>query len=858
MTPNPSLERLLDEGRNELDRGNYTAALATFHKAAALEPQNPQVLYGLGLACDRLEQYQDAVEYLNQALEIQPNYILALARRGLAYKELKQTPQAEADFERVIAIAPQDADDWYARGIALGNLGRYEDEIASYDQALTIQPNDQNSWYCRGIALKCLGLWREALISWEKVLEINPNDPQALNWYGNALDMLDRFEEAITIYDKAIEIQPNHEHAWYNRGNVLNKLGRYSEAIASYDKALRLTDYQDWQAWYGRGAGVFYSQDYKAAVKTWDDGIKALKPQTPDYQQGCGELYREKAYYLYEYAKEESNPFPDWFAAKFNYEQALNFLTFDKFPQRHMQVLQELLQVCTALGDTQTFNKRQEEATQRLEQLLVECEFQGQKISLARQFAALNQLRVDIHIQSTNKQEHIEALELAERRKNTCLAWLQSGWDYQPPNFNYQDMQKLLNSKTAAVYWHISPNAITTFIIKHNQPPLVLSPQISSEKRNTLPFNNRLQENTTALGYLNQLNRFQNWMQEWKQTYQDYCQGNYNNGTKETSPWRENMEYMLLNRLRDILEINRIRDNLKDIDQLILIPHRELHLLPLDYLFPGRFNITYLPSFQIGLKLIAQPSYFPLEDNSKNIVNVANSELPFDNIESVAISSLYPECRQLELPPVTQKALITALQENKGLFHFTGHGDHIPEEPLKSYLMLTKVDKLTFEDIVKKLDLTNYELICLSACETGITSQHSLTDEYIGLVSGFLAKGAQYVVNSLWTVDERSTAILMIKFYELLKQNQTPATALKQAKEWLCKLTYESLVDWYRELVQKLNEPQCREYLKTEIQMIENNLEKMALTEPVYAHPYYWAGFILTGKPATIPTTTRG
>jgi Flp pilus assembly protein TadD len=54
MTPNPSLERLLGEGGNELDRGNYTAALATFHEAAALEPQNPQVLYRLGLACYRL------------------------------------------------------------------------------------------------------------------------------------------------------------------------------------------------------------------------------------------------------------------------------------------------------------------------------------------------------------------------------------------------------------------------------------------------------------------------------------------------------------------------------------------------------------------------------------------------------------------------------------------------------------------------------------------------------------------------------------------------------------------------------------------------------------------------------------
>ncbi|MBD2241241.1 tetratricopeptide repeat protein [Aulosira sp. FACHB-113] len=39
----------------------------------------------MGLACYRLEQYQEAIGYCNQALTIEPNYILALARRGLTY-----------------------------------------------------------------------------------------------------------------------------------------------------------------------------------------------------------------------------------------------------------------------------------------------------------------------------------------------------------------------------------------------------------------------------------------------------------------------------------------------------------------------------------------------------------------------------------------------------------------------------------------------------------------------------------------------------------------------------------------------------------------------------------------------------
>ncbi|KAB8321224.1 CHAT domain-containing protein, partial [Tolypothrix campylonemoides VB511288] len=655
-----------------------------------------------------------------------------------------------------------------------------------------------------------------------------------------ALEKLGRYDDAVASYDKAIEIKPDKHEAWYNRGIALRHLKRYEDAVASYDEALRLTDYQYWLAWENRGIAVLYSQGYKAAVKTWDDGINALKPETPEYEQGCGELHRRKGKNLYLYAKDEPNPFPHWFDAKKSYEQALNFLSFEKFRLRHLQVLEELLKVCSALGNKQAFQRRLEEGTQRLEQLVRECESKREEITLARKFAAFDQLRVDIRLQSNNINKEIAALELAEKRKNTCLAWLREGWDYQPPQFSYKDMQKLLNPKTAAIYWHISPVAITTFIIKHNQPPKLLQPQLPRE----------LQQQHYPANF-HQLERFEGWMQKWKQGYQDYCQGNYTSAAKETAPWRQDMEDMLLNQLRDILEIHRLRDYLKDVDHLILIPHRELHLLPLDYLFPERFTITYLPSFQIGLKLLAQPFSQPLGDDSPNIVNVGNSELPFANIESVALASLYPGCRQLQIPPVKQKALIDALRENTGLFHFTGHGDHIPEQPRESFLMLAEPDKLTLGDIVDddELDLSQYQLICLSACETGITSQESLVDEYVGLVSGFLAKGANYVVSTLWRVDERSTAILMIKFYQLLKERESPAAALKQAKNWLRQLTYEALAKWYCDLAKELYVPVCREYLETEAQIIENDPDKMTSTQPVYAHPYYWAGFILTGKP---------
>ncbi|MDF5733383.1 MAG: hypothetical protein PUP92_36750 [Rhizonema sp. PD38] len=82
-------------------------------------------------------------------------------------------------------------------------------------------------------------------------------------------------------------------------------------------------------------------------------------------------------------------------------------------------------------------------------------------------------MTVDVAVQLGN---WCAALELAEQGKNVCLSWLLDRWSDEISSPSYGEIQQLLNSSTAIVYWHISPYALHTFIIKHNAPsPIVLS-----------------------------------------------------------------------------------------------------------------------------------------------------------------------------------------------------------------------------------------------------------------------------------------------------------------------------------------------------------------------------------------------
>ncbi|MGL4501952.1 MAG: CHAT domain-containing protein, partial [Planktothrix sp.] len=174
---------------------------------------------------------------------------------------------------------------------------------------------------------------------------------------------------------------------------------------------------------------------------------------------------------------------------------------------------------------------------------------------------------------------------------------------------------------------------------------------------------------------------------------------------------------------------------------------------------------------------------------------------------------------------------------------------HDLDSPGDSALILANEDKLTLRQILS-LPLREYYLVCLSACETGLTSTSNLLDEFVGLVSAFLAKKTAFVLSTLWTVEQISTALLVIEFYQGIQAGVHPAIALRDAQDKLRTLTYSQLAQWYDELATeiKTSDRGCAQYLKRTAGNIRKNPTLIDSNEPPFAHPYYWAGFTITGK----------
>ena len=529
--------------------------------------------------------------------------------------------------------------------------------------------------------------------------------------------------------------------------------------------------------------------------------------------------------------------------------------------------MKNLLPVCCKLAEVETDKQEKERQKEEIEalrmdghdllaKLINQTPSKGKQFQLWMKFLIFKQLRVDELAHSQRIEEQIEALELAEKHKNLCLRYSRYGYSnakFDSPS--YSDIKKILNPKTAAIYWHVSPAAITTFILKFNKPLVIWRSNQATNIWGRLfqqikKFWSVYSSQARLRGFdyptnAEQLKLFEAWIAQWKVSYEEYRKSSSTECT-----WFKEMEQQL-KELEQILCIFAITKELEDVANLVIISHRDLHLLPIHALFPQDFTITYLPSAQVAIDAQKHKASFGEQlliiDKPENNL----SPLPFASVECNLIREVYSKLSfPIKGQEATKAEVLNAWPKNQQLsiFHFSGHGEYIINQPLESALYLAGEDKLTLRYIFDHPSaFSNYRLVCLSACETGITGKQDLIDEFVGLVNGFLASGTNSVVTSLWRVNEVSTALLMIKFYEFLPTMPT-AVALNKAQKWLRNLSsnqFEEILVKYtphiEQAITQLPKGMPRARAKASLKASRNR-------KPYpFAHPFYWAAFTATG-----------
>jgi len=236
----------------------------------------------------------------------------------------------------------------------------------------------------------------------------------------------------------------------------------------------------------------------------------------------------------------------------------------------------------------------------------------------------------------------------------------------------------------------------------------------------------------------------------------------------------------------------------------VIVPHGPLYQVPFQALYDGeqylieRCEMTYAPSATVMALCAARRS--PAEKQRAVVVGVPDARIPAAGEEARSVAALWSaaEVTLLTGANATVEAFVREAQRAHTL-HVTCHGLFRAGNPLLSSLKLH--DGWFMSADAASLDLQG-ATVALSACESG-RSAALRGDEILGMARGFLSAGAATLVVSLWLAHDRATAELMTDWHAHMRRGEPPAAALRLAQ---------------------------------------------LAVKARYAHPFYWAPFILIGR----------
>jgi tetratricopeptide (TPR) repeat protein len=275
--------------------------------------------------------------------------------------------------------------------------------------------------------------------------------------------------------------------------------------------------------------------------------------------------------------------------------------------------------------------------------------------------------------------------------------------------------------------------------------------------------------------------------------------------------------------------------------------------------------LSHKPLLQ-ALDAVGYPHHKPPQDGHAQQVR----PLPETRVEVEGLGSLFGDkkARLLLGSQASQQELHRLARSDElarfRYIHLSTHGDVDFRSQMGSALLLSQnklpdprkqlekglpvfEGRLTAEEVLRRWRL-DCELVTLSACNTGL-GKYEVGEGYVGFPQAFILAGSRTVCVSLWPVDDRAATLLMVRFYENLlgkrpglKAPMPKAEALADAKRWLRELSAEDLFQRTVSLspgaVRSLRQPKLATDPDASARVTEDR---------PYAHPYYWAAFVLIG-----------
>ncbi len=160
-----------------LRRGELEQAIPLMESLLVANPEDPDVLYNLGMAYSDTGRLEDAIELLSQAVETDPENANAFVALGVAHQRNGESSEALIALRSAVALDPANSHAHRNLGGILASLGDVREAEPHLREAVRLAPDDQQAVYGLAAALHKLGdndRVMEADDLYQRAIELDP------------------------------------------------------------------------------------------------------------------------------------------------------------------------------------------------------------------------------------------------------------------------------------------------------------------------------------------------------------------------------------------------------------------------------------------------------------------------------------------------------------------------------------------------------------------------------------------------------------------------------------------------------------------------------------------------------------
>ena len=805
--------------------GEYDKAQPLFIRALAISekvngPEHPSTgtgLNNLASLYQAMGQYAKALPLLTRALAVSekasgpehPSSGRQLNNLGLLHRAMGQHDKALPLFVRALAISESvHGPEHPSTGTALSNLAGLHRTMGQYGKALPL--------FVRALAIS------EKAEGFE-----HPSTGRQLNNLGSLYQDMGQYDKSLDFYVRALSISEKAEGPEHpNTGTHLNNLGLLHRAMGQYDKGLQYVqraylaslsnpstlttfDSASAMAWLSNSKGnkeeaILFA---KQAVNSWQL-VRSKNAAGLSQEQNRGLLEQNKRIY---------SDLAEWLISAGRLAEAEQVMAMLK-----NQELMDFVRRSGAGPAIAELDGRESQALSELQGLSKEW------VKDARELASLEQKR------STERtaDDSARLAVLVKRRvewSNTLQRWLSNLPSSLAKVEKDGQVQRDQISKTSSV--------MQTLVAATPGDALGLQ-YVLTDKRLSIIFHTKSastfkQVNVPLEDIRKQVARFREVLSE---------------PSRDPQPAARELYQTLLGPIE--AELSKVSPQ-----TLILNLDDVLRYVPFAALHDGK---RYLAE-RMAVAIHTSAGGASIRPQSGALWQVGGLGLSDAKGRFTALPSVGNELRAIVKTASNASGLLPGqiamnadfhedslrdmLKDQLSVLHIATHFSFLPGSETGSFLLLGDGKELSLATI-KNMNFTGVQLLTLSACETakggGRTDQG---EEVEGLAAVVQQKGAQSVMASLWPVADASTALLMREFYQLRTKpnSQGNAQSLRAAQLGMLsgELKLPTTVD--------SNRPRAAQRVVSDTRGEREPAFVKDNARP-FAHPYYWAPFIMMGN----------